>query len=164
MNGAYVCGATRSEAPDWMLPEDLVEGPDWLACCMGSVNDGPIACTCWRPVYDKRQRRPRTDVSPATRSKACADCAYRQGSPERERGDDLDGLPDRGATFYCHQGIRRPKAWRHPDGRVRPVPDLEASPDYQPPMLNQVPYKANGQPADRCGGWAAIARSQAVAS
>lgn len=70
---------------------------------------------------------------------------------------DLEALPN----FWCHQGIRRPVAYRHPDGRVRPVED---SADYRPPMGKvaptgeQVPYRADGTPAERCAGWAQVQR------
>lgn len=133
----------------FLLPEDLDE--DRVPCCWSSMQDGPSACSCWEPVYDLPQSTPHTHVEPETRRKACPDCAFRKGSPERERGDELEGLPN----FWCHQGIRRPVAWRHPDGRVRPVPDAVNSPDYQPPLVDGVPYKADGRPADRCAGHAA---------
>jgi hypothetical protein len=115
---------------------------------MGSWEEGPRSCTCWEPVYDLKQRHPDVTAEPKTRTGKCDDCAYRENSPERQADPyalvDID-------VFYCHKGIRRPKEWRHPDGRVRPGDPA----DYQPPVVNRVPYKANGQPALRCGGWAA---------
>lgn len=122
-------------------------------CCLSAAEDGAELCSCWEPIFDTEQREPRLKAKPRTRAKACHDCAYRQGSPERERGEDLEALEN----FWCHQGMRRPAAYRHPDGRVRPVRDYESSPDYQPPILEGVPYRADGRPADRCGGWAAAA-------
>ena len=144
-----VCGVG---ALDFLTSAD--RDPELVPCCIGAAVYGPDSCTCWRPVFDMRQRRPRADVEPVTRSKSCHDCAFRRGSPERERGDELESLP---SSFWCHDGIRRPRAWRHPDGRVRMV-DLGTSPDYQPPIVGDVPYRANGRPADRCAGWAAFHR------
>lgn len=153
-----VCGRGQDKAP-FLTAEDLARDDQW--CCLAAAEDGPRWCTCWTPIFDARQLKPRTTVEPETREKACHDCAYRLGSPERERGEDLEGLPN----FWCHQGIRRPAAFRHPDGRVRPVPGYAMSPDYRPPMVDGVPYRADGRPADRCGGWAALQRGpEAVAS
>lgn len=148
----YLC-SVPAELP-FLLPEDLDERFRW--CCYGAAEDGPKGCTCWEPIFDARQRKPRTSVEPTTRAKSCHDCAYRQGSPERERGEALEALPN----FWCHQGIRRPAAFRHPDGRVRPVLDYTTSPDYRPPIVDGVPYRADGRPADRCGGWAAVQAGQ----
>lgn len=136
----------------WFLTdEDRDETRHPPVCCAGAAMRGPDSCYCWIPVYDLRQRKPDTSIEPVTNAKACADCAYRVGSPERQRGDDLDAL----SSFWCHQGMRRPKAWRHPDGRVRSV-DLAESPDYQPPIIAGVPYRADGHPAALCAGWAAV--------
>lgn len=143
----YVCHV-RTELPIVLRKSDHERR--W--CCYPAAEDGARFCTCWRPIFDERQRKPRTAVEPQTRTKACTDCAYRRGSPERERGEDLEGLDN----FWCHQGIRRPIAYRHPDGRVRPVKDWLKSADYQPPQIDGVPYRADGRPADRCGGWAAL--------
>lgn len=121
----------------------------YLCCCMGAVFNGARGCTCWVPVYDMEQAEPRTSIEPETRTRMCGDCAYRPDSPERAADPDF-GLAL--SNFWCHRGIRRPKHWRHPDGRVRPgSPD-----DYQPPIINGVPYRADGRPAARCGGWAAM--------
>ena len=87
----------------------------------------------------------------------CATCAYRPASPER-RGEDgyagdedlLDELVATGSPFYCHQGIRKPVAWRHvPSGTE--IPGHPGG--YDPPILDAVPYKADGSPADLCAGW-----------
>ncbi|MCI0582605.1 MAG: hypothetical protein L0227_06865 [Chloroflexi bacterium] len=148
MNGVIFCG--RGEDLIFLIPSDLADAHRW--CCLAAAEDGPAACTCWEPIFDARQLKPRTRIAPETRSKACVDCAYRVGSPERERGEALEELPN----FWCHQGIRRPAAFRHPDGRVRPVPGYAESPDYRPPMIAGVPYRADGRPADRCAGWAGV--------
>nr|MDT0660822.1 hypothetical protein [Micromonospora sp. DSM 115978] len=53
--------------------------------------------------------------------------------------------------FWCHQGMRRPFRWEHPDGRT-----VDGSPDdYQPPTLAGVPFRADGSPGLLCAGWAA---------
>lgn len=119
-------------------------------CCYGSCEYGPTGCTCWEPVFDLVQVAA-IPAKPVTRRTRCVDCAFRPDSPERARGDEVEDLPH----FWCHQGIRRPAAFRHPDGRVRKVSD---SADYQPPIIDGVPYRADGTPADRCAGWAQTQR------
>ncbi len=92
----------------------------------------------------------------------CHDCAFRPGSPERQgderyHGSDgkLDELAWSGEPFYCHQGLRRVVAWRHPaDVEVPAGPD-----DYDPPVGLTMPYQADGTPAEVCAGWAARRRA-----
>lgn len=137
-------------------------------CCYPSAEDGPDACICWEPVYDLEQE-PVIAVAPEhiqTRTEMCADCAFRPDSPERQghelyqhnTDDDLRALDH----FWCHQGMRKPAAYRHPYGIT-----LDADHDaYGPPRLVisdgatriAVPFKANGAPADRCAGFEAWKR------
>lgn len=144
-----------------------VYGPPGLSddlgmCCMGAAVYGESRCTCWEPIYDLNQRPLQNDGTPPpedaipTRSKCCHDCAYRNDSPEREdgQGDFLDDLAVGGREeFWCHQGIRRIIAWRHPDGR-----ELPAAPgDYRPPQTTEprpAIWKADGTVGERCAGWA----------
>ncbi len=145
-------------AREWarLHPDDETAG-----CCYGSAMDGQDACTCWVAVYDVEQTEPRKptglgDIAP--RPSMCADCAFRPGSPER--GDTftreaLLELPLRGDPFWCHEGMRRPARWEHPDGRV-----MAGSPDdWHPARIGSVPipYRADGSPALLCAGWAALA-------
>lgn len=147
---AFMCGATGA---DW--PETPTSG----LCCIGSAMYGPERCTCWEPVYDLEQVKPRPDLPADVRSSMCHDCAYRPGSPERS-GDPraagteeaLRALVDGGDIFWCHQGIRRPIRFEHPSGITVPGSDLA----YDPPIIDGTPYRANGTPADMCGGWAAL--------
>jgi len=127
-------------------------------CCWGAVN-GAEYCTCWRAVYDVEQAPPRPltgpqDITP--RPSMCADCAFKPGSPERSEHfteEALLELPHSGDPFWCHDGMRRPTHWEHPDGRVVPgSPD-----DWQPVGINGIPYRADGRPALLCAGWAALA-------
>lgn len=128
-------------------------------CCYGAACEGLHRCTCWEPVYSDEQEPPRADLPTITRAKCCHDCAYRNGSPERERGEDEDlrelalaaAFDDDAPPFYCHDGMRRIVAWRHPDGRE--VPDGPGN--YAPPKSDGRAFRADGTPADRCGGWAA---------
>ena len=83
-------------------------------------------------------------------------CAYRPHSPERDgRGGyqgDAEHLEYLAATvtpFYCHRGMRQAVAWQHPAGIE--IPGHPA--DYQPPILNGVPYQADGSPGFICAGW-----------
>lgn len=84
-----------------------------------------------------------------TRSKCCHDCAYRQGSPERTRGEDLAEF--NAGIFYCHEGMRRIIAYEHPDGRRIEEENPGA---YDPPTIGEIAYQASGAPAKRCAGWA----------
>ena len=127
--------------------------------CWGYNLDGPAACTCWEPVFDVEQAPPRPLTGPQDlqpRDRMCGDCAFRPGSPERADSFSEEALLELARTgdpFWCHQGMRRPAYWRHPDGRTVPgSPD-----DYQPAALNSVPYQADGSPGLLCAGWAAVA-------
>lgn len=145
--GTWVC---ETGTLPFLTDEDRREP---MPCCYGSI-DHPDGCTCWEPIFDLEQQEPRVTLVPGTRARRCHDCAYRPDSPERERGDDMEALDN----FWCHQGIRRAVAYRHPDGRVRQVPEAN---DYQPPMGERWPFKADGTPADRCAGWAQTQRLRA---
>jgi hypothetical protein len=132
---------------------------------MGSALDGPSGCTCWRPVYDLDQQTPDTTLIPEVRATMCGDCAYRPNSPEKSGdpaaaadGEKLRALVADGVPFWCHVGIRRPTHWAHPSGATTPGDPL----DYSPPQRGSTPFKADGTPADLCGGWAAQ-RLKAVA-
>lgn len=49
--------------------------------------------------------------------------------------------------------MRRPVRWEHPDGRT-----IDGSPDdWQPAIINGLPYRADGRPGLLCAGWAARA-------
>jgi hypothetical protein len=135
-------------------PPGVKETDPHRGCCYGDGLYDPTHCTCWEPIYDLEQ----ADVipgEPVTRSKCCHDCAYRRGSPEDEAGEteDLHDLAAReNQVFFCHQGMRRAIAYRHPDGTVLPADEG----DYRPPIVLGVAYRADGTPADRCGGWGAL--------
>lgn len=153
MSRLGICGA--------FAPWEPLEAPEgWVPCCMSSAMNGPQGCTCWEPIYDLEQIEPKVGVMPVlvdecdVRDRACSDCAYRPDSPERAdetTAERLLELPAGAGAFFCHQGIRRTVEWRHPDGRTAPGHPA----DYQPPRVNEVPYKADGTPADLCAGWAA---------
>lgn len=88
------------------------------------------------------------------RRKACHDCAYRAGSPERQAaGGDLPGY-SRHQPFFCHQGLAKVARWEHPSGAVRtPLGD-----DYQPVTHLDTIWLADGRPGEYCAGWAAVNR------
>lgn len=154
-------------------PRDLPDAGGGM-CCLGAAVHGAAGCTCWEPIYDLDQQE--LKVGPAALCDTmCADCAYRPGSPER-RGDPrmiadetaLLALTVTGDPFFCHQGIRRVERFEHrPDGcsaeacaeilaadsQVR-VAVAEVGPGaYDPPIVDGVPYRADGQPAALCAGW-----------
>jgi hypothetical protein len=156
-----LCRADNLGALLWVAAHPEATDPS-PGCCWGSV-DGPEGCTCWRPVYDVAQARPRPPAGPdellVQRAK-CGDCAYRPGSPERATAYEAETLYDLaagGTPFWCHTGMRRPVSWVHPDGRE--VPGDPA--DWQPPMVSGIPYQADGSPGLLCAGWAAIAAAHA---
>lgn len=135
-------------------------------CCEGEVNKGAEYCTCWIPEWNAAQAPPRLPVTPqdiAVRARMCDDCAFRPGSPERGDGDGwmadtLYALPSDGQPFYCHDGMRRPTRWRHPDGRQIAGSDA----DWQPPMISGVPFRLDGRIGLLCAGWAAVARRESA--
>lgn len=156
----FLCGdgPGNGGAVAWMRAN-----PDYdeiTGCCWGEAVKGPEHCLCWVPVYDLDQADPVPPASPddiTVRPRMCGDCAYRPDSPEQ--ADDylreaLMSLPEDGQTFWCHDGIRRPIRWEHPDGRTV----AGNSADYQPPMKCGVPFRADGRPAALCAGWAARTR------
>lgn len=142
-------------------PPDLDDEPG--ICCMGAAVYGAYRCTCWEPVFDLEQMplanggRPPSEAEISIRSKCCHDCAYRNGSPEKERGEGEqldDWALDGRSEFWCHQGVQRVVAWCHPDGRELPA----AEGDYRGPVgpdERPVVWKADGTVGERCAGWAA---------
>ncbi len=160
---AYLCGGRGSAGSRaWVAANPGVE-PD--PCCGESFDGGPEDCTCWVAVYDLEQQPPRVVAGDqlAVQPLMCGDCAYRPGSPELAdewQAEDLLALPTRAdKRFFCHQGIRRPREWRHPDGRV-----VAGDPaDYQPAMRAGIAYQASGEPALLCAGWDARRRAHLAA-
>lgn len=158
-NVMAVCGGRVSAgARLWALAHPDEDPTERVPCCSDAVYD-PLECTCWTPVYDVEQEQPRPPSGAEdlqVRAGMCVDCAFRPGSPERSNplmADDLMALPNRKHPFWCHDGIRRPVRWEHPDGRaVTADPD-----DYDPPVVGRVPFRADGSPALLCAGWAALA-------
>lgn len=155
------------------VPEDLPDAGEGM-CCPGAAVYGPHRCTCWVAVYDLEQapvdqtvvRLLDAGVTPVTRKLMCEDCAYRPDSPEKA-GDEsyagdpdfLEGIAARAERFWCHVGIRKPVAWRHPSGV-----EIPAHPGgYDPPKVKGIPYRADGSPAELCAGWDARRRALAHA-
>lgn len=136
-----------------------------LYCCDGAIFKGSEGCTCWTPVYSLEQQPPRPPTRPADlapRPEMCGDCAFRPGSPERSEEWTAEALYDTAASgtpFWCHDGMRRPSKWIHPDGHEVPGdPD-----DWAPPIRDGIPYRADGSPALLCGGWTRVAARTAPA-
>lgn len=149
----------------------VAAGSPW-ECCDGARDKGPTECSCWTPEYDLEQVKPSIaavvglalgEIDPPQRDRMCLDCAYRPDSPEKTGGESVDGdatmlekLAAEGTRFWCHDGMRKPVAWRHPAGiRITAASDG----DYQPPIVEAVPYRADGQPGLLCAGWAARNRA-----
>lgn len=137
-------------------------GVDDGCCCWGSIARGPDHCDCWVPVFELEQAEPCPPAGPddiAARKSMCGDCAFRPGSPERSdewTAEALYASAESGRPFWCHDGLRRPAYWLHPDGRR-----VEGSPDdWQPPIVAGIPYRADGRPGLLCAGWAAVAAAR----
>lgn len=152
----------------------VAAGSPWR-CCAAAREKGPMGCTCWVPEFDVPQADPDLDtvvglilgeVDPPQRPLMCGDCAYRPGSPERAGLEGYEGGPAqldewaRESRFWCHDGMRQPVAWRHPSG-IRIEAPLCG--DFQPPIVEGVPYRASGEPGLLCAGWAARRRALAAA-
>lgn len=139
-------------------------------CCIGAAMGGPSDCTCWTPEYDLDQGDPdeqsirllAAGIQPVTRRIMCGDCAYRPDSPERSGDETYQGDPEfladlagTGDRFWCHQGMRCVVRWVHPSGAVH-----AGHPGaYAPPIVNAVPYRADGSPGELCAGWDARRRA-----
>lgn len=156
---ARVCGNAASHGA--VLYARLVDEesmpPEASGCCWGAAARGPADCTCWEPVYDVGQAPPRPPQSPddlEARQGLCGDCAFRKGSPERATQWEEEALFDlaaQGDPFWCHDGMRRPVAWCHPQlGEIVGDPD-----NWTPPQVAGIPYRADGRPGLLCAGWVA---------
>lgn len=135
-------------------------------CCMGAAARGPEHCTCWEPIYDQQQKPPTGRFKPPCK-KACHDCAYRAGSPERSGNDNYHhaaetpgGLPSlrHGAVFYCHQGLRRIVAIKHSGTGYRL--DLSSNDYYEPVKTADGLLDADGDVAPICAGYWARVQSE----
>lgn len=158
------CGSSNTGARLYALahPEQYDDPtvPDELGwCCAGAAMRGLDACTCWEPVWNVEQQPPALPVTLeqlVPRSRVCGDCAFRKDSPERSteyEEETLLGLAERGEPFWCHDGMRRPIQWQHPHGIT-----IDGDPaDWQPPIVNAIPFRADGRPGLLCAGWAARA-------
>lgn len=150
--------------------QDNPDLPDTGAyCCEGAVLVGPHACTCWTEEYDLAQAPPdeqairllAAGVQPTCQPTRCGDCAYRPGSPERTGAENYEGdaesleqLAAEGDRFWCHQGMRRVSHLAHPTGVSTPGHPAA----YRPPIVDGVPYQADGTPGLLCAGWEARRR------
>lgn len=142
-----------------MTDEYALAAPDLeVPCCMTAAVTGGERCSCWRPVLDMQPSEALQEGPLLARRKACDDCAYRAGSPEREA--DGGALPDFGrhAPFMCHQGAPKVIRWEHPSGAVI-VPEGD---DYQPTTRHGAIWLADGRPGEYCAGWAAVNRIREV--
>ena len=134
-------------------------------CCSGADVFGPGYCTCWRTVHDAEQAELRPGDRVVRPDGMCGDCAYRPGSPEKSadpgyRGDaeTLELWAEGGTPFHCHDGMRRVAEHRHPSGATVPG----APGDYDPPIVDGIPYRTNGEPGYLCAGWDARRRALAA--
>lgn len=143
-------------------PDRDPDDPDLQGCCMGQAVYGWHRCTCWEPIYDVDQTDPILPVAEGSiqvRHARCGDCAFKRGSQERaDRAmeEELLGLAIAGIPFWCHDGMRRPKLYRHPTlGDVPATGD-----DWRPPQVAGVPFRRDGSPGLLCAGWAQEVKRQ----
>lgn len=150
-----------------MLPDPT---PDGVPCCDSSAYWGPEHCTCWQRVHDQDQNKPEEDVAPLTAQTMCADCAFRPASPERRDSEhavcssgDLMRLakPTNQERFFCHRGMRAIVGHYHPSASIyAPYAPVDAVVAYDPPIINNIAYQADGSPALLCAGLAAARRAK----
>lgn len=135
------------------MSADLLPSPDEAyGCCEASAYTGGEQCTCWEPILDVEPTDALQEGPMRVPRRACHDCAYRAGSPEREAADGA--LPDysRDQPFMCHQGVAKVVRFEHPCGAVI-VPDGD---DYTPTSRGDRVWMADGRPGEYCSGWAAV--------
>jgi len=140
-------------------PDENTWPVEAVICCDPATYYGPHRCTCWEPVYDVDQAPPVSVFGPddiGVQRRMCGDCAYRKDSPERSEGfmeQHLLALPAKAEPFWCHEDMRRPTHYRHPA-----LGDIAGDPaDWRPPIVDGIPYRADGRPGLLCAGWAARA-------
>lgn len=122
--------------------------PD-LPCCMAAVHSDGENCTCWKPIYDL-VAMPVTEGPNPVRDHRCHDCAYRAGSPEWV---EHEGIPDYGPRqrFYCHDDMPAVIGWYHREaGQVLEAPQGA----FDPTIIADRSFRADGRPATLCAGWA----------
>lgn len=144
--------------------------PERIPCWDACAADGSD-CAEWEPRFwppaemDDLQEGPEV-----VRPRACGDCAYRPGSPERRANDgDLpDGFnPNR--PFYCHDGMSALRGYTHRtlgvSVLVSSLPSMQdgfliGSLDYDVVRATDRPrgWKADGSPLTVCAGWWAHAQ------
>ena len=135
------------------------------SCCMGAAVYGPERCTCWTPEYNHDQEPIQPDSVAGVMPSMCGDCAFKPRSPERTNSDDvrsstydLDRCVRTGDPFWCHNGLRRVVAYTHQPTGTRWVPPGAES-AYDPPIVDRIPYKADGTRGDLCAGYTARRRA-----
>lgn len=140
-------------------PDQDTWPPEARGCCIGSAVYGAGRCTCWTPVFELEQADPQPPECPddlTAQPRMCGDCAFRKGSPERAvtySEEMLFALAASKTPFWCHQEMRRPARWVHP--QLGSVPGSDD--DWQPPTVDGIPYRADGRPGLLCAGWIARA-------
>ena len=140
------------------ITDDPENEMNW--CCAGVGYYGPERCTCWKPEYSIRRRKPNGDTDMKIRTKQCVDCAFRHDSAEWQddwEREHLQDLANGGGAFACHQGMPYVVQWRHPSGMIveQPLDGVGSVASYQPRWIGEVPFKASGKPADLCAGYVA---------
>lgn len=150
-----------------MLPDPT---PDGVPCCDSSAYWGPEKCTCWERVHDQDQGPAQIDAEMRTAAHMCADCAFRPASPERRDSEqavcssgDLMRLamPDNPERFFCHRGMRSIVGHYHPTaGIYAPHEPSDGVVAYDPPIIDNIAYQAEGSPALLCAGLAAARRAK----
>lgn len=132
-----------------VMPDDQI-----VPCCASAIYSGGDRCDCWE-VELTEPRRPIQEGPVNIRSKACADCAYRMDSVERQRGEQPNPGDD---LIFCH--------WDAPEVLRAIHPPTGHTIEYQPgevydPIQHGSRYwKVDGRPQDYCAVSGAINRAR----
>lgn len=126
---------------------------DAFGCCEASVHTAGDRCTCWE-VETVEPQMPLQEGPVEVRRKACADCAYRMDSVERQRGEEPN---PGGGPIYCHWDAPMVRRLVHPSGAVIEYAPGEA---YDPVQHGDRYWRHDGSPQAFCAVWGALSRAR----
>jgi hypothetical protein len=96
-------------------------------------------------------QRPLREGPPHLRRKACADCAYRSDSVERQAGEEPNSANQ---PIYCHWDAPMVARVVHPPSGT--VIEFAPGAAYDPVQHGDRYWKVDGQPGEYCAVWGAL--------